>query len=187
MPRATNVSTAKPVTTGAIFRAALGSTLPTDASSALDEAFKELGFASEDGVSNNNTSDSEDVYAWGGTPVTNILSSKSDEWTLTLLEALNPDVLRTVYGDGNVTVSGSMITVKAGAGQIEDASYVIDMMLKGGALKRVVIPNGSLGEVGEIVYKDDEPIGYEITIRAMDDGTGTTHYEYINLAEAIGV
>lgn len=182
MPNASNVSTGKPMTTGAIFRAPAGTVVPTDASTALSEAFKELGFVSSDGVTNTNTAETDDVYAWGGTPVLNLLTSKSDEWKLTLLEVLNPDVLKTVYGDDNVTVSGDAISVKSTASQLADAVYVIDMMLKGGALKRVVIPVGSLSEVGDIVYKDDEPVGYEITIKAMDDGTGTTHYEYIKTA-----
>lgn len=184
MPTADKVSTGKPKTTGAIYRAPTGSTLPTDASTALDAAFKELGFVSEDGVVNNNSGDNDEYYAWGGTPVLAMDGGKSDEWTLTLIESLNPEVLKTVYGEANVTVSGTQIKVSAGIGQRENSAYVIDMILKGGALKRVVIPSAAISEVGEIVYKDDEPIGYELTLKAMDDGTGHTHYEYIQTAAA---
>lgn len=177
------VSPGKPRVTGGIYRAPLKTALPTDASSQLDSAFVELGFVSEDGVTNNNTPETEDTYAWGGTPVDKTVTEKPDEWTFTLIESINPNVLKTVYGDNNVTVDDAKktISVKATSGLAESAVYVIDMQLKGGALKRVVIPNGALGEVGEIVYKDDEPIGYEITVAAMDDGSGTTHYEYIQL------
>lgn len=183
MPTADKVTAGKPRTTGAIFRAPLGTTLPTDASTALAAAFKELGFASDEGLTNTPGSESTDIYAWGGTPVLNTLSEKSDEWAITLIESLNPEVLKTVYGDANVTVdsSGKTITVRAGADQLPNAVYVFDLALKGGALKRVVIPNGALSEIGEIVYKDDEPVGYKITIKAMDDGTGATHHEYIML------
>ena len=144
------------------------------------------GRVSDDGVSNSNSGDSTDVYAWGGTPVLTTQAEKTDEWKLTLIESLNAEVLKTVYGDSNVTVdtTGKKITVKAGAAQLASSVYVIDMLLKGGALKRVVIPVGSLSDVGEIVYKDDEPIGYEITIKGADDGTGYTHYEYIQLPSA---
>jgi hypothetical protein len=90
-------------------------------------------------------------------------------------------VLKAVYGDAKVTVSGSNITVKATPDQLPDACYVIEMSLKGSAIKRVVIPDGAISELGEIVYKDDEPIGYEITINALPDGTGVNHYEYIKL------
>ena len=58
------------------------------------------------------------------------------------------------------------------------------MSLKGGALKRVVIPDGAISEVGEVVYKDDEPIGYEITINALPNSSGVTHYEYIKLGSS---
>lgn len=186
MPSSDKVSTGKPKTAGAVYRAPAGTTAPTDASTELAAAFKELGFVSDDGVSNSNSGDSTDVYAWGGTPVLTTQAEKTDEWKLTLIESLNAEVLKTVYGDGNVTVdtTGKKITVKAGAAQLASSVYVIDMLLKGGALKRVVIPVGSLSDVGEIVYKDDEPIGYEITIKGADDGTGYTHYEYIQLPSA---
>ena len=46
--KAKNVTTGKPKTGGAVFRAPLGTALPTDAKTALDEAFKNLGYCSED-------------------------------------------------------------------------------------------------------------------------------------------
>lgn len=184
MPTVANVSAGKPKVSGAVYRAALGSTLPTDATTSLDAAFKELGYVSEDGVSNNNSPSSDNVKAWGGATVLVLQNEKTDEWTLTLIEALNENVLKTIYGDSKVTVNGTAITVQATADQLADACYVIEMSLKGGALKRVVIPDGAISEVGEVVYKDDDPIGYEITINALPNSSGVTHYEYIKLGSS---
>ena len=183
MPTVSNVSAGKPKVSGAVFRAPLGTTLPTDATTSLGNAFEELGYVSEDGVTNNNTPDSDKVKAWGGATVLVVQNEKSDEWTLTLIEAINPNVLKTVYGDSKVTVDDTnhTITVQASTDQLADACYVIDMALKGGAIKRVVIPDGAISEIGEIVYKDDEPIGYEITINALPNANGVTHFEYIKL------
>lgn len=44
------VTTGKPKAAGAVYRAAIGSTLPTTAAATLDQAFIELGHISEDGL-----------------------------------------------------------------------------------------------------------------------------------------
>lgn len=179
----TNVTTGKPKASGAVFRAATTATLPTDASTALDTtAFKALGYVSEDGVTNNNTPETDDIHAWGGDVVLTTQTSKADEFTFTLIEALNKDVLGTVYGDENVTEANGNITIAANSDVSPEQAYVIDMAMRGNVAKRIVIPCATVKEVGEIVYKDDEAVGYEITLGAMPDANGNTHYEYIKTA-----
>lgn len=175
-----NVSAGKPATGGAIYRAPLGTTLPTDATTSLGGSFVGLGYCSDDGLTNTNSPESEDIKAWGGDPVLNTLSSKPDTFTVKLIEVLNTDVLKAVYGDDNVT--GTLetgITVKANSDEPQEAVWVVDMVMRGGAVKRIVLPDAKISEIGDIVYKDDEAAGYELTLKAMPDTAGQTHYEYI--------
>jgi hypothetical protein len=178
---ATNVSTGKPNKSGAIFFAPLGTTLPTDADATKDAAFVALGYVSEDGLTNDNSPESSQIKAWGGDTVLNMQTERPDSFSFTLLEVLNEDVLKAVYGDSNVIVddqTGS-ITVKATADELNGGSWIIDMIMRGGRKKRIVIPNGTISELGTITYKDDEAVGYQLTITDVPDASGVCHYEYI--------
>lgn len=182
MPTASNVSTGKPKVAGAVYRAPKGTTLPTDASTALANTFEDMGYISEDGITNSNSPDSEKIKDWGGQTVLVVVNEKSDTFKIKFLESLNADVLETVYGAANVTVGTGTISVVANAAELGEYVYVIDMVMKGGALKRIVIPCGSLSELGDIVYKANEAVGYEVTLECLPDASGNSHYEYIKLA-----
>lgn len=187
MQNAQNVTTGKPKKSGAVYRAPLGTALPKNAATELDAAFQGLGYISEDGLTNANGPQSDSMKAWGGDTVLTYQKAKEDTFAFALIEAMNPDVLRSVYGDGNV--SGTLdagITVKANSDEQQQYSWVVDMILRGGALKRVVIPAAAVTEVEDIVYADEEAVGYGITITAVPDEDGNTHYEYIQSAPAAG-
>lgn len=180
MANSAYVSTGKPKVGGAIFRAPKGTPLPTSATEELHEDFVDLGFVSEDGVTNSNARDSEDIKAWGGTTVLTSQTDVSDTWAAQFIEAMNVEVLKMVFGENNVT--GDLeagITVKVNAAESLEAAYVFDMILKGGVLKRVVLPCAKMSELGDTVYKDDEAIAYDVTLTALPDKDENMHYEYI--------
>lgn len=178
-----NVSAGKPAIGGAIWRAAAGTTLPTDATTALGTDFKALGYCSEDGLTNSNTPSTTDIKAWGGDTVLNILEEKTDTFQFTLIEALNLDVLKTIYGQSNVTGTLSTgITVEAKSEDFEEGVWVIDMVMNSNTVKRVVIPHGKISDLGDIAYTDSDAVGYEVTVTALPDTDGCTHYEYIKTA-----
>ena len=180
MPTAANVSAGKPKVTGAVYRAVAGTTPPTDATTSLAAAYKELGYCSEDGLTNSNSPSMTTIKAWGGDQVLVIQEEKEDTFQLTLIEPLNAEVLKAVYGSTNITGAiATGLTVKANATEPEDGVWAIDMVLNSNAVKRIVIPHGKISELGDITYSDSDAIGYEITITATPDSSGNTHYEYI--------
>lgn len=184
MSTVSNVSAGKPKIGGAISVAPLGTTAPNDATTALNNAFKNLGYASEDGLRNNNSPSSENVKAWGGDNVLNIQNEKTDEFTFTLLEVLDVNVMRVVYGDSNVTVDtqdSKKITVKATNQELTSHAWAFDMIMRDGALKRIYLPNAKVSAVGEIAYTDSDAVGYAITLTAFPDSDGVTHHEFIKL------
>lgn len=179
MTNTSNVAAGKPSIGGAIFVAPKGTTLPTDAITPLSAEYKGLGYVSEDGLTNQNTATVEQIKAWGGDVVLTPSTEKPDYFTFTLIEILNVDVLKFVYGSTNVTGDlDSGITLKATSKEAEECVLVIDMILNG-ALKRTILPKAKLNSVGDITYQDGQPVGYPCTTTALPDAEGSTHTEYI--------
>lgn len=190
----TNVSAGKPAVTGAIYRATRTAnlTIPTSASATLGADYKCMGYISEDGLKNNMSMDTDKVVAWGGDTVLPFEKGKQDEFSFKMLEVLNEDVLKSVFGASNVSVTAATTTapksiaINVDSDEQEEAVWVFDMLLRGGNPKRIVVPYGKITEIGEITYKDDEAVGYDVTLLALADSSGNTHYEYINIGSPTG-
>ncbi len=177
---ATNVTTGKPNISGAVYVAPIGTTLPTDATTALDNAFVCLGYVSEDGLENNNDMDVSAIKAWGGMIVYRSLNELDDNFVLTLIESENTDVLKAVYGSNNVTVDASgNVTVAVKADDPEENVWVFELALRNSRAKRIVIADGAITAREAITYNDSDAVGYGITVSAYPDANGETHKEYL--------
>jgi hypothetical protein len=175
-----NVTAGKPKFGGAVFRAPLTATLPTDAVTALAVDFVNQGYCSDEGLKNNMGITTETVKAWGGDVVLTTQTEKTDTFTVTLIETMNPEVLKTVYG--STRVSGTLedgMTVQINSEEQTESIWVVDMVLKGNIAKRVVSPFGKITAIGEVTYSDSGAVGYALTISARPDTDGNTHYEYL--------
>lgn len=177
---ATNVSTGKPNISGAVYVAPLSTTLPTDATTALDAAFVCLGYVSEDGLENNNELDVSEIKAWGGNIVYRSLNGLDDTFSLSLIESENVNVLKNVYGDANVTVDANdNVTINIVAEDPQEKIWVFELAMRGGRAKRIVIPDGAVTARETITYNDSDAVAYGITVSAYPDSTGKTHVEYL--------
>lgn len=174
------VSTGKPKSGGAVFVAPAGTAVPTDALTELSEAFKCLGCISEDGVVNTQSSESEDFADWEGDTVDTSRTKYTETLQMTFLEAANPDVLSYVYGESHVDVDESgNISIEHTGDDRDECVLVVDTILKGKRIDRLVAPRSVVGEIGDVSRKRNELMGYPATIKALAGSDGVPVHEYI--------
>lgn len=168
---------------GCVFAAPLGTALPTDATVALNGAFVDLGWVSEDGVVNSINRETQKFYGWGG-EVVKVTQSKYEETVkLTLLES-TPVVLKEVYGQNAVTTTGTGLTLKTTVEHsplmLARRSFVIQFIDQQGT-GRIVVREGQVTEVADVEYKHDGLTMYELTIdcfRPTDGGKAAAVVAY---------
>lgn len=177
---ALNVTTGKPKVTGGIYRAPLGTALPTDASTALAGTYVSLGYIATGGVTHSFEVDSGEYRAWGGDLVLAYQNSKAHRFAFGMIEILNPETYKTIHGSANVTGSLSTgISVTADGKDMTEYVYVIELALRDGAMARIVIPDGKITAIGDIVYQDSDAVNFPVTVTAQADASGNTYYEYL--------
>lgn len=181
---ASNVSFGKPKAIGGVYIAPKGTTLPTDGTTALAAAYKNMGYISEDGYVQSVSTDTEEVQAWGGDVVLTAQSSYSETHTVNFIET-NVNTLKAYFGDSNVTESNGLITVNAKSTALPECVVVIEMVLTGGRVKRIVIPHAKIADrSGDITYSDTDAIAYPAVFSASPDTNGNYHIEYIATVSA---
>ena len=177
-------SAAKPVSIGGgVYVGDVGTTLPTDTTTTLASGFTALGYISTDGVTRSRSDSSTEHKVWGGTVVAVTDEGYTETIKFKVVDIESVEAFALAYGESTGTLATG-ITTKSKAGPRPTKSYVVDMLLKDNAQRRLVIPRGMVSAVGDEVYKDSELIGVELTITAMADASGYTSYVYTKSAAA---
>lgn len=173
------VTPAKPSIGGGVMSAPLTVNLPTDAASKAED-FNNLGYISDAGVTRSIQKDTEVVKAWGGNVVLVLNKSKTETFKFVTLNGTDPNVLKLVNGDSNVSGNSLATGISAKSNNANDPGhrFVIDMIEEENTLHRICIPKGVVTNIGDVVYVDNAAVGYEVTLTAIADADGNTCYEY---------
>lgn len=177
-----NVSAGKGVKGGYIYSAPVGTALPTDIETKLDNAFKVLGFISEDGITISVEEDSSDLVDMNGDVMDSTYSNRAETLAFTLAE-IKAGTFKQEHGSLNVTDENGLITIKHNGDNHESNSYVFELLLKDGRRWRMVVPNAKLSELGDLTISSSELCQREITLKCAVDTAGNTIYDYIESTE----
>lgn len=169
-----------PADGAAVFAAPLGTTLPTTATASLNNAFVDLGWVSEDGVTNTIQRDVTRHKAWGGDTVKTTQDNYTETVKFALLES-SAEVLKVAYGANSVTESGDTIAVEHTALQLSRQSFVIDF-IDGDRAGRIVIREGLVSEIGDVRYSHQDMTMYDLTVDVYrpegEDAAVVTYFDY---------
>lgn len=184
MTNSSNVVAGRPRPNGAIFRAPLGTALPTSEATVLDAAFIEQGYAAEDGLERAIKKAYKTILAWGGDTAKRTRTELSVTLKFTLIEAANANVARTIWGADAVTVTpatssaGTKIAVAYEGAELPESVWTVDMQ-DGGHVRRIVLPRAQVTtEDFTQTFGDAEVIAYPVDLTLYRDASGKFFYEY---------
>lgn len=169
-----------PITsTGGVAAGPVGTALPTDATTELNEALVRLGLVGEDGFTLTRDRSTEDKRAWGGGVARTVQTEFSETATTSFLESNKAEVLKEVYGAENVTVTDGKIAIKHNDITLDRRVFVFEMK-DGKRRRRIILPNAQITGTDDVQYTHSELISYAVTITAYPDEQGNCAYEYID-------
>lgn len=158
--------------TGAIYRAPIGTTVPATPTASLDFNWEELGFIGEGGLTEAPNDTTKEIKAWqSGTTVRRLITGFTYNWSFTAIEQ-NGVVLETYHKGSTMESAGGVSTLKVLAPNSQRWMFLFDV-IDGDKHERIVLQDAEVTERGQVVYKNDEAIGFPITITSYpvdDDG-----------------
>lgn len=134
---------------------------PTDGATALPANWRDVGYISDDGVTEKRDLSTENITAWQNAEnVRTVVKESSLTLETTMIET-NPNSLELFYGQAVDLSDGSLPIVPANTGGRR--SFVLDY-IDGGLPTRMYIPLGEVTEVDDMELVSSAAVGYKVTI-----------------------
>lgn len=173
-----------------VYMAETTATMPTDLSTALDPAWKDLGYVTEDGISITPQREFDPVNATqSASPVKYVLNSAGLQLKFVCMEMI-PETVELYFGATWTTVgtdkkinvaSNPPLAEKALVIEYGDYSETGEPVTITGNKNRLVIPRGMVSDVDETKVARTDTLSLGITFDAMDQG-GSLGYLLTNAA-----
>lgn len=159
--------------TGAIYRARVGTAVPTSPTDPLPVAWREMGWISEEGLTESPNDTTKEIKAWqNGTTVRRLITGSTYNFKFKAIET-NALTLETYHKGSSIGTAGGVSTLEVLGASAQRWMFAFDLV-DGDKHLRVVLQDAEVTERGPVVYKNDEAIGYEMTVTSypVENGAG---------------
>ncbi|BDB58988.1 MULTISPECIES: IPT/TIG domain-containing protein [Rhodococcus] len=168
-----DISVAAPRSTGTLFRAPIGTSLPTDAVTDLASVsplYEDLGDLGESGIARSISRDTQKKKAFGGHTVAILQNDYTETLQTTLLDDYNGSVLKSIFGDDNVIfdLDGFPTVVDSTKQVLPRCVWIADTLDNENRLKRLVVAEGQITTVGDHSLVHTDTVEYPITIEVFE-------------------
>lgn len=178
---ATKITDSRGLVTGAINIAAAGTSVPTDATTALGSGFGTF-YTSADGFTMTVDRTQTNLDAWEATDVIVLTQKKAVNVSFKPLElfGLNADVAKPMFGSNAITTgtTGKIEEITINDDAEPELAMVVETRLKDGGKQRIVIPRFQLTSTDAIVFKRGDATAATINGTCLPDDDGNKAYIY---------
>ncbi|WP_353809076.1 hypothetical protein [Agromyces sp. SYSU T00194] len=158
-------------------------TAPTDGTTELGVTWSDLGYVSEDGVTETTEQSTTVLRAWQrAKKVRTLIEEGTVRYAFTLLQT-SADTVAFYYG-GTVGTDGSIVIDVSVERPV--IAFILDV-IDGDDVIRAYAPEAQVVEVGDQVFASGEPVGYEVTVECAYNETlgGSVKKWYPALAASV--
>lgn len=132
---------------GTVYVAPVGTTAPTNATTALNAAFKELGYVSEDGVTVTPEQSFSPVMAWQTAYKVRTLVTARGLTLEFVLREFNLQSLPFAFGGGTLTFATGEYKYTPPSAEATDPRALVLEFLDGAKKYRLYVPNGQVEDL----------------------------------------
>lgn len=138
------------------------------------------GYISQDGLTKTVDRKTDKIKDWNGDTIIVLTSEHSIMLKLTFMEAANANILKSIYGDENVHVSGQSIKITENSADLPHNSYAFEIKGAEDARIRVFAPDAQVSSVGDVTFVKNDVIKYEVELECFTDSKNNKLYQFID-------
>lgn len=176
---APNADNVRRTSSGGVRVAPIGTTAPADLVTAYAAGWLELGWLSEDGITETPNQDVTEFKGLGGVTVRKVISSSETTFQFTIIERNGPTW--DLYYPGSTRTTAAGITTLIVKSPVADPrAFAFDVLDGAANHTRIEVPKGEISERGELVFKSDEMEAYQFTMTCYPAADGETYRKITN-------